>query len=151
MPRKSRKSGKSSKKNKVDKNRTFKLCQDVGEKQFLDQQIRQANVNPIYINKLQQCKSFVIKKTLTNEKLGRIIYGEFDDHIYIWILNILPQKQRKGWGTAVVNYLKEKGKPIGLHCYMNDNDAIDFWLQMGFMSDVNNSIDVDLGFIYQPN
>ena len=136
MPRNSFKKGKKSK-NKVDKSRIIKFCQDVGEKQFMDNQIRQANVNPIYINKLQQCKSFVIKQTLTNEKLGRIMYGEFDDHIYIWILNILPQKQRKGWGTTVVDYLKQKEKTIRLHCYINDNQATAFWLAMGFIPDVN--------------
>ena len=63
MPRKSSKKSRKSRKSKskVDKRRTIKFCQDVGEKQCMNNQIRQANVNPIYINKLQQCKSFVIK------------------------------------------------------------------------------------------
>ena len=150
MPRKSKKSRKFSK-NKVDKSHKIKLCQNIGEKQFMQEHINQRNYHQFYHETLQQSKSFVIKKTLTNEKLGRIIYAEFDDHIYIWVINISQQKRRQGYATQVINYLKAKKKTIKLHCSLRDNVAINLWFKMGFNIDMRNNIDFDVAFVYQPN
>lgn len=150
MPRNSKKSRKSSK-NKVDKSWKIKLIQNQGRYKIVSQRLQQANINQIYIDKLNDAKAYDIKRTINNEKVGQCCIVEYEDYIYIFMIEVYEEKRNKGYGTEVVNYVKSKNKPIKLNVYMNDQRAIGFWMKMGFHLDMGNTIDVDLGFVYDSN
>ena len=58
--------------------------------------------------------------------LGQCSIVEYEDYIYIFMIEIYESKRRKGYATEVVNYLKSKKKTIKLNVSMNDNPAISY-------------------------
>ena len=63
------------------------------------------------------------------------------DYLEIWKLEVLPEYQGKGYGTALVEFAKEKGMPIKTNPRVNSRD---FWKKMDF-NPVNYELDRDLG------
>lgn len=63
------------------------------------------------------------------------------DYLEIWKLEVLPDYQGKGYGTALVEYAKQKGIPIKTNPRVNSRD---FWIKMDFKS-VSYELDRDLG------
>lgn len=63
------------------------------------------------------------------------------DYLEIWKLEVLPDYQGRGYGTALVNFAKQKGMPLKTNPRVNSRE---FWLKMGFKP-VNYELDRDLG------
>lgn len=72
------------------------------------------------------------------------------DYLEIWKLEVLPEYQGKGYGTALVNYAKSFGMPIKTNPRVKSRS---FWERMGFVS-VTYDMQRDLGenpLIWSPN
>ena len=63
------------------------------------------------------------------------------DYLEIWKLEVLPDYQGKGFGTALVKFAKEFGMPIKTNPRIKSRS---FWEKMGFCS-VNYEMERDLG------
>lgn len=55
-----------------------------------------------------------------------------DDHLYLSRIEILPQAQGFGLGTAVVRELLSRGRMVQLHVFTNNVRARDFYERLGF-------------------
>lgn len=72
------------------------------------------------------------------------------DYLEIWKLEVLPDYQGKGYGTALVDYAKKKGMPIKTNPRINSRE---FWKKKDF-NPVNYDLGRDLGenpLIWFPN
>ncbi|EHL76787.1 MULTISPECIES: N-acetyltransferase [Bacillus] len=56
---------------------------------------------------------------------------EYDKHLEIWKLEVLPQYQFKGYGRMLVDYAKHFNLPIVTRPRVKSQD---FWVRMGFQS-----------------
>ncbi|MGD6841910.1 N-acetyltransferase [Bacillus infantis] len=63
------------------------------------------------------------------------------DYLELWKLEVLPDYQAKGYGTALVNFAKSFKLPIKTNPRIKSKD---FWEKMGFTS-VSYDIERDLG------
>ncbi len=63
------------------------------------------------------------------------------DYLEIWKLEVLPDYQGKGYGTALVNFAKQKEMPIKTNPRVNSRE---FWSKIGFIP-VTYELDRDLG------
>lgn len=63
------------------------------------------------------------------------------DYLEIWKLEVLPDYQGKGYGTALVEFAKQKAMPIKTNPRINSRE---FWKKMGF-NPVSYELDRDLG------
>jgi GNAT superfamily N-acetyltransferase len=63
------------------------------------------------------------------------------DYLEIWKLEVLPDYQGKGYGTALVNFAKQIEMPIKTNPRVNSRE---FWNKIGFIP-VTYELDRDLG------
>jgi GNAT superfamily N-acetyltransferase len=63
------------------------------------------------------------------------------DYLEIWKLEVLPDYQGKGYGTALVEFAKQKAMPIKTNPRINSRE---FWKKMDF-NPVSYELDRDLG------
>lgn len=63
------------------------------------------------------------------------------DYLEIWKLEVLPEYQGRGYGTALVEFAKGYGMPIKTNPRIKSRS---FWEKMGFQS-VNYEMERDLG------
>lgn len=77
-------------------------------------------------------------------------FEPLQDYLELWKLEVLPEYQNRGYGTALVTFAKEFNLPIKTNPRMQSRD---FWIKMGF-SPVNYETSRDLGenpLIWFPN
>jgi len=63
------------------------------------------------------------------------------DYLELWKLEVIPEYQNKGYGSALVNYAKTYGLPIKTNPRVKSQD---FWIKMGF-TPVQYDMERDLG------
>ncbi|MBN6887045.1 GNAT superfamily N-acetyltransferase [Cytobacillus horneckiae] len=63
------------------------------------------------------------------------------NYLELWKVEVLPDFQSKGYGTALVQFAKEFGLPIKTNPRIKSKD---FWTKMGFSS-IQYDMDRDLG------
>ncbi|MFE8703644.1 N-acetyltransferase [Cytobacillus sp. FJAT-54145] len=63
------------------------------------------------------------------------------DYLELWKLEVIPDYQHKGYGTALVEFAKNKNLPIKTNPRVKSKD---FWEKMGFSS-VTYNVERDLG------
>ena len=88
------------------------------------------NPHPFYAKVIKISSYFDIE--IDGVIIGNIIVAT-KPIIYLNILDINVEHQRKGYGTQVVNFFKKFKKVIKIHCDMNDSNAIAFWEKMEFV------------------
>ena len=92
---------------------------------------------------------------MNNEKVGSILYCEYQNEIYILLLSIDDKHQRKGYGTQVVDFFKTKGKTIRINIEAGEVGAVAFWTAQGFQPEQQNDLRignvVDYGYVFFPN
>lgn len=68
--------------------------------------------------------------------VGVVVVEERNDELYLGLIEILPDYQRQGIGTAVVESLKAKGKtlgrPVTLHVLKTNLPARQLYRRLGF-------------------
>ncbi|KAB2337404.1 N-acetyltransferase [Cytobacillus depressus] len=74
------------------------------------------------------------------EKFDRY-FEPAQDYLELWKLEVIPDYQNKGFGTALVNYAKSFGLPIKTNPRVK---SAEFWQKIGFSS-VHYDMDRDRG------
>lgn len=67
---------------------------------------------------------------------GVLVVEEYPDYLYLGLIELLPEFQKLGIGTAIINRLKSeacaKGKPVRLHVLRTNEPARRLYERLGF-------------------
>jgi ribosomal protein S18 acetylase RimI-like enzyme len=67
--------------------------------------------------------------------IGVLDLSDDGDHLYLSRIAVVPEVHGRGIGTAVMESLIERGRPIRLHVFTNNVRARRFYERLGFIAD----------------
>lgn len=67
--------------------------------------------------------------------VGVVDVGDAGDHLYLSRIEVLPEAQGRGLGSAVIRGLLGQGRTVRLHVFSNNARARRLYVRLGFIID----------------